>query len=120
MSDKCIKPEDEVTITTTYGELAKVYIILGNVNGKSYGDDLWDIAKRLLDDPDQRKYNQCIQFDIELGSKIVPFIDYNSWQQSWIEYLFPQETEQEKKIHELEETIAQITKRIEELKGLNK
>lgn len=122
MSNKRIKPEDEVTITTTYGDLALIYALLGPTNGKTFGKEHpWSIAKNLLGDIYQNKYEEFFMSgDVDRYDKYgIKHINYVSWQDKWINHLFQQETEQEKKIRELEETISKATKQIEELKGLN-
>lgn len=109
-----IQPEDQVTITTTYGELAKVYAILGRVRSVdciSNQHSLWNISRNLLD-PNSFKRNGFPQYKTMLDDSQV--LGYSSYQKEWLEHLF-EESRVQREIRELEET---ITKAQEQLKTL--
>lgn len=116
--NKKISPEDEVTITTTYGELAKVYAVMGCVNGKDYGKNIFNTVANILD-PSQSRYDNVIYTKIPKTARL----EYVEYQDKWIKALFgEQESEEEKakalKIKELEESINNAKKQLEELKSL--
>lgn len=104
-----IKPEDEVTITTTYGELARVYAVLGNVNGLGYGEHLWHQLVEILD-PEEKVYNGLV-----CSKKEEELMDYASYQKEWLNALFPQETDQQKQIRELREQAKELLKKAKQL-----
>lgn len=109
-----IQPEEQVTITTTYGELAKVYAILGRVRSVdciSNPHSLWNISMNLLD-PNAVKRNSFPQYKSMLDDSQV--LGYSSYQKEWLEHLF-EESRVQREIRELEET---ITKAQEQLKTL--
>lgn len=106
---KKIKPEDSVTITTTYGELAAAYAILGRENGETIGSKSLFRAISELIDPNQKVYRE--QYDAMLNSP-----DYYTFQPQWLAALFSQETEQQKQIKELEATIKKASEQLSELK----
>ena len=108
---KVITPETQVTITTTYGELARVYYILGFSNGMSHGTCLWNLAASLLGDKDLTIYDAHRP---EIGR-----IDYNSVQKKWESLFFKSKEQQEKElaIKQKQSMIAQLQKEIQELGG---
>ena len=109
-----IKPTDEITITTTYGELARVYAVLGSAScGKLLaGEDIWRKCQSIFD-PDQKIYDAIIP------DSDVRVMCYATYQKEWLDALFPQETETEsqRKIRELRETIEKAQRQIQELEG---
>lgn len=113
-------PEDKITVTITYGELAKIYAYMGCTNGRMEYNTLWHKAKELLDPTKKIRaeaysmIRDTISFDV---------FDYRSIEEEWLSLLFPREpalTEQQKKVIELEETILKAKQQIEELKGEGK
>ncbi len=114
---KMISPEDEVTITTTYGELAKVYAVLSGTNGESRGKDLWDLCSELLCDSYAVTRNKKY-WSFGLHKKTpAELLNYTEYQDAWEKHLFqPKETEQQRKIRELEETIKKAQEQIQSLK----
>lgn len=107
-----IRPEDEVTITTTYGELARVYAVMGHVNGKDFSKTLWQISKEMLSDTTHDIYDE------HLNTKdVYEVIDYSEYQEKWINALFNKKTEQQLQIEALEETIRKAAEQIKKLKG---
>lgn len=114
---KQIKPEDEITITTTYGELARIYAILGNANGADYGKSLWKIASEAFNDSWEETRNKKFwEFDKTNKLKEQDVLDYRLYQKEWEKLLFNQKSEKDLKIEELEKTIAEAQKQLQELK----
>jgi len=107
--------EDEarkkVTITITKGELARVYAVMGGVNGRTAGRTVWESARKMFD-PNYEKYDDFI-------SKIkgVKRFNYLSYQQEWLSILFPVVDEKTQKINELEQIINDAKAKIDELKS---
>lgn len=100
-----IKPEEEVTITITYGELLRAVMVTGHSNGVTYDKSIYDIGKDLLDldDADIRKY-------------VTTTIDYYSIQDELEAKVFgPKETEQERNIRELREQAEELLAKAREL-----
>lgn len=98
---KHIRPDDEVTITTTYGELARAYAVLGKVGGRPYGADLWSIIGDIIDDFGS-VYSQIVYpKDLEGACK------YPEYQKEWLAALFPEpapvESPTQRKARELRE-----------------
>ena len=108
---KNIKPEDEVTITTTYRELATVYAIYGSVNGagNSY---LFKKLENMLD------YNRKV-YDKVIGNKTKEqILNYNQYQKEFETLLFsqePVETDQQKQIRELREQAEAMLQQVKAL-----
>lgn len=117
---KQIKPEDEVTITTTYGELARAYAVLGNVNGADYGESLYNIAAEAFGDSyDQTGNSKFWEFGLgKMSKKKKDITDYNAYQKEWEKLIFNQKSEKDLKIEELEKTIAEAQKQLQELKEM--
>lgn len=106
-----INTEDEVTITTTYRELARVYAILGKVDGAPFSS-LFNQVVALLD-PDYKKYSKLIQPIDKLD-----VLNYYSYQFSWEALLFSgQETQQQIQIRELREQAEALLQKAKELEG---
>lgn len=104
---KSVKPEDKVTIETTYGDLAAAYHALSHQNGH-YGYPLWRIIRDEID----LNRNEEVERIYNSG----PSIDYQYVEKQFLELLFPQESEESKRIRELEETILKAQQQIAELK----
>ena len=104
---KNIKAEDEVTleVKTTYRDLASAYAVLGRTNGKD-NCAIYLHIKGMIDAEGVAS---------ELINSHLKVIDYYSIQDEVESLLFPQETEHQKQIRELEETIEKAQKQIEEL-----
>lgn len=106
---KHIRPEDEVTITTTYGELAKVLILLAKANGKHRGN-LFDVLRNLFGIK-----GACS--DMIKGK--LPTIDYVKVEQEWLAELFPEPTPVEspaqRKVRELREQAEELLAKAREL-----
>ena len=102
-----ISSEDEVTITTTYRELARVYAILGKVDGAAFSSLFNQVAAML--DPDYKKYSKFIS---PIDKRDV--LNYHSYQFSWEALLFSeQETPQQIQIREQAEALLQKAKELE-------
>lgn len=108
---KIITPETEVTITTTYGELARIYYALGDVNGKTRGKDVWTVVGDTLGD-----LGHSIYFGNEPN---LPTVDYTSIQEKWESLFFKSREQQEKElaIKQKRDMIAKLQKEIQELGG---
>lgn len=107
-----IKPEDEVTITTTYRELARLYVIMGKCNGDTNGE-LFVKLKSLLDIGGD-KYDKLIR----PMSSARDILNYNEYQSKWEGMLFgEQETQQQIQIRELREQAEALLQKAKELEG---
>lgn len=109
---KHIRPEDEVTITTTYGELAKIYLLLAKTNGIG-GFITFMECKRIFDDEDRVKLNQVY-------SKFNLY-DYSGIESEWLKILFPEltpvESPTQRKVRELREQAEELLAKAKELEG---
>jgi hypothetical protein len=111
--NKNVLPTDSITITTTYGELAKAYAVIGRMNGEDFGENLFSTISKLMDEGDK-----------VLDSNIRPdswkdLGNYYSYQKQWLEAIFPaykQKTEAQLKLEELQKTIEDAQRQIEQLK----
>lgn len=112
---KEITPETEVTITTTYGELARVYCVIGRVNGITPNKNLFAIAGNLLGDEDRSAYRKIHS----ITNTLPNLINYNSIQKEWESLFFKSKEQQEKEmaIKEKRAVIAKLEKEIKELEG---
>ena len=108
---KIITPETEVTITTTYGELAMAYCVVGRVTREARSKPLWAIIGDILGDSDNLIY--------AMNRPDFPTINYVSVQKQWESLFFKSKQEQEKElaIKEKLAMIAKLEKEIEELKS---
>lgn len=103
-----MKPEDKVVIEVSLRELARVYAVMGRVNGKVGTSPLvWNLARDVLD-PDGNKYGS-----FRIG-EIEDICAYYSYQAEWESLFFDDETT--RKIKELEATITLAQQQIQELK----
>lgn len=108
---KIITPETEVTITTTYGELAKVYYVMGNVIDKKCSRMLWATVADILGDSNRSIYRENVPNN--------PMIDYRPVQKEWESLFFKSKEQQEKEvvIKQKRDMIAKLEKEIKELGG---
>lgn len=104
-------PEDLVTITTTYGELAKAYAVFGTTNGHPYGESLFGIARGILD-PEQKIYDQFFYVEDEPEQRE----DYVSYQEDWLKVLFKEYSNNKEK-QEIINQIETLQTRLKELEG---
>lgn len=100
---KVITPETEVTITTTYGELARAYFVMGAVTGRRA--TLWKTVGDLLGDSSRSIYTE---FNPVTN---IMTIDYEEHQEDWEALFFKSKEQQEKEL-----VINHKLKLIEELK----
>lgn len=108
-----IKPEDEVTITTTYRELALCYAVLGKISFKGEMK-LWIKLREMLD-PEQRVYDSLIY-----SKDFSELEQYSKIKDKWEGLLFPQkpvETQQQIQIRELREQAEALLQKAKELEG---
>lgn len=105
-----MKPEDKVVIEVSLRELARVYAVMGRVNGKVavHEESLWEVARKQLD-PFGRNYAKFMP-----SVQMIQTLNYNSYQDKWESLFFDDETT--RKIKELEATIALAQQQIQELK----
>ncbi len=105
-----MKARDKFTIEITARDAAKVYLTLGKMNGE--GDELWQVLKEVFKDKRMQKYLSAHQY------LNIDYINYNHAQLLIESVLFKEpETEQQRKIRELEETINKAQEQIEVLKN---
>lgn len=107
---KHLRPEDEVMITTTYGELAKVYLLVAKSNGHA-GFGTFEKCKQLFGDKDGDKLDQIYhKFSID---------NYCGIESEWLKILFPQPTPVEsptqRKARELREKAEELLAKAKEL-----
>ena len=108
-----MKPTDKITVEITLAELARIYAIMGKVTA-SADCTLWDKAKELLD-PEREVYDAIV--GAREDGRTTTILQYHTYQKEWVNALFKQETEQQKRIRELKETIAKAQQQIEELEN---
>ena len=111
---KVITPETEVTITTTYGELARAYFVMGAVTGRRA--TLWKTVGDLLGDNSRSIYTE---FNPVTN---IMIIDYEVHQEDWEALFFKPKEQQEKElaIKQKREMIAELEKEIMRLNYLMK
>ena len=108
---KNIKPEDEVTITVNYRDLALAYAVLGKTTGPD--SRLYKQAKDMLD-PNWKAYDS-LKLRNKTSDQILRYGDYYKEFES---LLFPQEpveTGQQKQIRELREQAEALQEQSKEL-----
>lgn len=112
---KHIRPEDEVVLTLTYGELAEAYAVLGKAYTAS--GSLWDKCQNLLDK------KRTVYDDIILNKQICDVLKYAEYKEGWLSALFPQpkpESEHGKQIRELREQAESLLAKAKELESSSK
>ena len=105
-----MKPNDKIAVEITLAELARIYAVMGKVT-VSADCTLWDKAMELLD-PKREVYDAIIS-----ARDGRTTLQYHTYREEWLNALFKQGTEQEKRIRELKETIAKAQQQIEELEN---
>jgi len=108
-SPKIIKPEDEITITTTYGDLARAYYAVGRINGKDYDKNIFDIACEVF--KDNPVHNLPSMFE---GP------NYHSFQSQFEKELFDKLNKNAKEQLQKQEELAKIDAQIAELQQKRK
>jgi len=105
-----MKPTDKITVEITLAELAKIYAVMAHTTGTS--SFLYALADEIF------KGAPTFQGNMEdhIGQGVI---NYHLIEEEWLDSLFPQETEQEKRIRELKETIAKAQQQIEELEKID-
>ena len=100
ITPKNIKPEDEVTITVTYRDLAKIYALLGTTSCK-YGDHSLFYKLENMLDPSGHIRDKVVVSNVSYENRFK----YQEYQEEFESALFPEpvETEQQKQIRELRE-----------------
>ena len=105
-----MKPTDKITVEITLGELARIYAVMGKATAIA-DRTLWDKAKELLD-PKRKVYDAIIA--VRDGWTTL---QYHTYREEWLNALFKQESEQQKRIRELKETITKAQQQIKELEN---
>jgi hypothetical protein len=103
-----MKPNDKITVEITLAELAKIYAVMANATGTS--SFLHALADKMFDGVVNHEILSELEDHIGQGA-----IRYHMIEEEWLDSLFSQETEQQKRIRELKETIAKVQQQIEEL-----
>lgn len=106
-----INPEDKVVLTLSYRQVAKLYAIMGRVNGT--GDSsCWGKLKEIVEDFDQSKYNSFV-YEREHADAM----EYSEYQDEWEKILFSeQKSEAEIQLEKLQEQIKELEKQAQKLK----
>ena len=100
ITPKNIKPEDEVTITVTYRDLAKMYALLGSVSCTYSDHRLFYRLEKMLDTSGNIR-DKVVVDNVPYENRL----NYKEYQEEFEALLFPEpiETEQQKQIRELRE-----------------
>lgn len=105
-----MKPTDKITVEITLAELAKIYAVMGFAPIETT-DKLFLKA---------HEFFGGIVIDLKMRKKIKEIIDggiidYYRIEKEWLDTLFKQEAEQQRRIRELKETIAKAQQQLEQL-----
>ena len=105
-----MKPNDKISVEITLAELAKIYAVMAYSTGTS--SSLYALAGKIF----EGVVNLGILGSMEdhIGQGVI---HYHAVEKEWLDSLFSQETEQQKRIRELKETIAEAQQQIEELEN---
>lgn len=111
-----IKPEDEVTITVTYRDLAKMYALFGRTGCKYGNHQLYYKLKRMLDPSGTIRGNVLLDIRQDLT------LQYELYQEKFESLLFPEpiETEQQKQIRELREQAEALLQKAKDIESSQK
>lgn len=111
-SKKVISPYDEVTITITYGELARAALLVGRANGSSFGRTLYNIGKEIFNVNDEDWYD--VSHKLEYGN--TGTILYLSLQNEFNKLLFGDYYSQKNKdeVNKLASEICELQQKLNE------
>ena len=114
---KNIKPEDEVTITVTYRDLAKMYALLGSVPCTYNDHRLYYKLEKILD-PSGDIRDSVVVNNISYENRLK----YKEYQEEFEALLFPEpvETEQQKQIRELREQAEALLQKAKDIESSQK
>lgn len=116
ITPKNIKPEDEVTITVNYRDLALAYAVLGKTTGPD--SKLYSQARGMLD-PYWKAYDS-LNLRNKTSDQILRYGDYYK---EFEALLFPQEpveTKQQKQIRELREQAEALLQKAKDIESNQK
>ena len=117
MKEHNIKPEDEVTITATYRDLAKIYALLGTTSCK-YGDHSLFYKLENMLDPSGHIRDKVVVSNVSYENRFK----YQEYQEEFEALLFhePIETEQQKQIRELREQAEALLQKAKDIESNQK
>ena len=117
MKEHNIKPEDEVTITATYRDLAKIYALLGTTSCKYEDHSLFYKLENMLD-PSGHIRDKVVVDNVPYENRL----DYKEYQEEFEVLLFPEpiETEQQKQIRELREQAEALLQKAKDIESSQK
>lgn len=106
-----IKRDDVINLEISGRDIARIYAIMGHVNGSSEST-LWESCKVLLGDGSREKYDSLI-----CGMTGKEILDYNSYRKCWEAALFsPVKTDAEKELDKLTQQLVELQAQIEVVK----
>lgn len=103
-----MKPTDKINVEITLAELAKIYAVMSHATGTS--STLYQLGDEKFSAVADRDIMNDLVNHISRG-----VICYHEIEDDWLNSIFNRETEQQKRIRELKETIAKAQRQIEEL-----
>ena len=109
---KQMKATDKITVEITLAELAKIYALTSKANGSP--SILYVMARDVLDPKNKRR--QFME-----GMTHSEVFDYNTYEQTFINLLFPKEPKkspEQIKMKQLQETIDKAAREIKELREM--
>ena len=115
-----IKPEDLLSedhlnmLELRYEDLLVIYAILGKANGKG---TVWGNTQEVLASITSYSNMDKVYGNFIRSQSLEEIVEYAQYMDEWSEALLPQESPQQQKLRELEETIKSAQKQIEEIKG---
>lgn len=115
-----IKPEDKLSeehlnrLDLRYEDILLIYAVLGKTNGYP---DLWEGAKAILSKITSPVHVNEVYNEFIRNKDTPKVIQYATYNGEWSRALLPQESPQQQKLRELEDTIKSAQKQIEEIKG---
>lgn len=117
MKEHNIKPEDEVTITATYRDLAKIYALLGTTSCKYADHSLFYKLENMLD-PSGHIRDKVVVDNVPYENRL----NYKEYQEEFEVLLFPEtiETEQQKQIRELREQAEALLQKAKDIESSQK
>ena len=107
-----MKIDDKIYIEMNGRQMAKAYAVLGRSNG-SHQAEIWSELKGYLD-PKQEKYNLFIDPMHKLDT-----LNYNSYENKWLELLFGDgKSKEQKQLEEVMSKIEQLNQEASKLKEM--
>jgi hypothetical protein len=115
-----IKPKDLLSedhlnmLKLRYEDLLVIYAILGKANGEG---KVWGNTQEVLASITSYSNMDKVYGNFIRSQSLEEIVEYAQYMDEWSEALLPQESPQQQKLRELEETIKSAQKQIEEMKG---